>query len=185
EEGGGGAIVGGGGLEGLEDGVEFAFGHDGGGGGVDGNARLEAKMSDKANPSSDSTAASGSTSSKSFTPYTITSSGTNSKGNHHDSRIQPAGPAYHYSNSVSSSCTSDGARGMDGADKCRTGVTTTRTATSRRTTRTGRGVLRTPRPMGMCTRSDGVSGAGVDGHYGGVDGVRVGAFEERPGGEIW
>ncbi|KFY53514.1 hypothetical protein V496_07524, partial [Pseudogymnoascus sp. VKM F-4515 (FW-2607)] len=56
-------------------------------------------MSDKANPSSDSTAASGSTSSKSFTPYTITSSGTNSQGNHHDSRIQPAGPAYHYSNS--------------------------------------------------------------------------------------
>ncbi|KAL5354287.1 hypothetical protein ACLOAV_000375 [Pseudogymnoascus australis] len=59
----------------------------------------QAKMSDKANPSSDSTAASGSTSSKSFTPYTITSSGTNSQGNHHDSRIQPAGPAYHYSNS--------------------------------------------------------------------------------------
>lgn len=143
----------------------------------------QAKMSDKANPSSDSTAASGSTSSKSFTPYTITSSGTNSQvrrlhpptatlsnqlqGNHHDSRIQPAGPAYHYSNSVSSSCTSDGANGMGGADKCRTGVTTTRTATSRRTTMTGRGVLRTRRPMGMCTRSDGVSGAGVDGHRGG------------------
>lgn len=39
----------------------------------------QAKMSGKANPSSDSTGASGSSSSKSFTPYTVTSSGTNSQ----------------------------------------------------------------------------------------------------------
>ncbi|KFY29530.1 hypothetical protein V493_02304 [Pseudogymnoascus sp. VKM F-4281 (FW-2241)] len=56
-------------------------------------------MSDKPNPSSDSTASSGSASSKGFTPYTITSSGTNSQGNRYDSRIQPDGPAYYYSNS--------------------------------------------------------------------------------------
>ncbi|KUJ16510.1 uncharacterized protein LY89DRAFT_685461 [Mollisia scopiformis] len=35
----------------------------------------------------------------SYTPYTVTSSGTNSQGNNYDTREQPSGPAYHYSNS--------------------------------------------------------------------------------------
>ncbi|KFY62866.1 hypothetical protein V497_02197 [Pseudogymnoascus sp. VKM F-4516 (FW-969)] len=56
-------------------------------------------MSEKANSGSDSAAASNSNSSNSFTPYTVTSSGTNSQGNHYDTRTQPAGSAYHYSNS--------------------------------------------------------------------------------------
>ncbi|KFZ03956.1 hypothetical protein V501_09274, partial [Pseudogymnoascus sp. VKM F-4519 (FW-2642)] len=78
-------------------------------------------MSDKTNPSSDSTGASGpsSSSSNSFTPYTVTSSGRNSQGNQYDSRIQPAGPAYHYSNSVRNKPRfplMDGGNGWDGAD---------------------------------------------------------------------
>ncbi|KAH8792765.1 hypothetical protein BGZ57DRAFT_920866 [Hyaloscypha finlandica] len=34
----------------------------------------------------------------SYTPYTVTGSGTNSQGNSYDTRIQPGGSAYHYSN---------------------------------------------------------------------------------------
>ncbi|KFY15382.1 hypothetical protein V492_02025 [Pseudogymnoascus sp. VKM F-4246] len=116
-------------------------------------------MSDKANPSSDATANSGGSSSNSFTPYTITGSGVNSQGNYHDSRIQPAGPAYHYSDTVRRNRNPTGS--VMGTDECRTGASTMRTATSRPTTMMARGVLRTWRPMGMCTRSDCVSGAGV------------------------
>ncbi|XMA17769.1 hypothetical protein WAI453_010560 [Rhynchosporium graminicola] len=34
-----------------------------------------------------------------YTPYTVTSRGTNSQGNNYDNREQPSGSAYHYSNS--------------------------------------------------------------------------------------
>jgi hypothetical protein len=79
-------------------------------------------MSDKTNPSSDSPAAAASTSSNRYTPYIITHRAKNTRllpppppaslvgslpnhlqGNYHDSRIQPVGPAYHYSNTVRSS----------------------------------------------------------------------------------
>ncbi|KAK5193023.1 hypothetical protein LTR99_010609 [Exophiala xenobiotica] len=36
--------------------------------------------------------------SSSYTPYTVTGSGTNSQGNSYDTRSQPSGDAYHYSN---------------------------------------------------------------------------------------
>ncbi|CZR64801.1 uncharacterized protein PAC_14700 [Phialocephala subalpina] len=36
--------------------------------------------------------------SSSYTPYTITGSGINSQGNSYDTRSQPSGSAYHYSN---------------------------------------------------------------------------------------
>ncbi|KAL6243338.1 hypothetical protein RBB50_009890 [Rhinocladiella similis] len=42
---------------------------------------------------------SGKSNSNSYTPYTVTNSGTNSQGNSWDTRSQPGGSAYHYSNS--------------------------------------------------------------------------------------
>ncbi|KIW20589.1 hypothetical protein PV08_01164 [Exophiala spinifera] len=41
---------------------------------------------------------SGKSGSNSFTPYTITNTGTNTQGNNWDTRTQPGGAAYHYSN---------------------------------------------------------------------------------------
>ncbi|RVX71811.1 hypothetical protein B0A52_04210 [Exophiala mesophila] len=46
--------------------------------------------------------------SSSYTPYTITGSGTNSQGNYYDTRIQPSGNAYHYSNTDGSYYYSNG-----------------------------------------------------------------------------
>ncbi|KIN00424.1 hypothetical protein OIDMADRAFT_19513 [Oidiodendron maius Zn] len=59
-------------------------------------------MSSKGNSGSNSG------SSNSYTPYTITGSGTNSQGNSYDTRSQPAGDAYHYSNSNGSYYYSNG-----------------------------------------------------------------------------
>ncbi|KAH8678617.1 hypothetical protein BGZ60DRAFT_401451 [Tricladium varicosporioides] len=42
---------------------------------------------------------SNSSSSGSYTPYTVTGSGINNRGNSYDTRSQPSGSAYHYSNS--------------------------------------------------------------------------------------
>ncbi|CAG8982553.1 hypothetical protein HYALB_00002335 [Hymenoscyphus albidus] len=58
-------------------------------------------MSDKGNLG-------GSGKSSSYTPYTVTGSGTNSQGNSYDTRSQPSGNAYHYSNNDGSYYYSNG-----------------------------------------------------------------------------
>ncbi|KAL3424875.1 hypothetical protein PVAG01_04156, partial [Phlyctema vagabunda] len=65
-------------------------------------------MSGKGQNSSSGASGKSGSSGNSFTPYETTGRGTNSQGNNWDTRTQPAGDAYHYSNNDGSYYYSNG-----------------------------------------------------------------------------
>ncbi|TAQ87146.1 hypothetical protein B7494_g4553 [Chlorociboria aeruginascens] len=74
--------------------------------------------------SSNNSSSAPSSGSSDYTPYTVTGSGTNSQGNSYDTRSQPSGGAYHYSNSNGSYYYSNG----DGSTYYNSGSSATYTA---------------------------------------------------------